>query len=532
MDDKQGLSLKEDKNLNPAQPSTLNEPAVEQFSSPATPPASFRSFFVTEEEAGPPPPVAAGANVSPLPTLPSLQIGAVKASDEQKSKEEAYKEKKESAPSGGGFGSVLPPVITPPQKKTKLGVIVGIGAILILAISIPVGVVLLSKNQELRERAAVGEPCTDNPVSPPAGFKWTALCEQSCTTNDDCPAGDESRADRGAWCYGFEDGKHPRCLTLNRLPVEDTCTQDNPRQLCSVYACNVGSGDYVTGEGTCPDNKYCCRLDTSRLTPAPGGTTPAPGVTTPAPGTGSQQGTGGSGACARLDEAGALVQANDGKSLGDRDVAPCNIVASFVSQWGDKAGRRWAAERTCGNNIPAARDGQTIVDQSGTAVRAAISQWGANACERWKVEHTVDLTCGGVVPNACDGQNLRNQPTTAILEDFMGRFGANACTKWVEEHNASVNNCRGAGGAQCMPIIVYKYPYAGTDKLQSSAYGTLKPNDPVLFCVKGTGAENAQVRISNGSPRRVNRRGPDSEYCVQYDIPASATTLSVSGEVL
>lgn len=70
-----------------------------------------------------------------------------------------------SAPAGG-FGG-LPPVITPPQKKGKGKMFAALAGIVLLLVSIPVGVILVRQNLELREKAADfvddgGASCSDD----------------------------------------------------------------------------------------------------------------------------------------------------------------------------------------------------------------------------------------------------------------------------------------------------------------------------------------------------------------------------------
>ncbi|MBI4349571.1 MAG: hypothetical protein HY553_22235 [Elusimicrobia bacterium] len=68
-----------------------------------------------------------------------------------------------------------------------------------------------------REKVARGEAvpndavgCFDAPYSAPAGFRWTALCAQACTTNANCPAGVGGQS---GWCFGFPGSS--RCLRFD-----------------------------------------------------------------------------------------------------------------------------------------------------------------------------------------------------------------------------------------------------------------------------------------------------------------------------
>ncbi|MBI4424486.1 MAG: hypothetical protein HY554_12195 [Elusimicrobia bacterium] len=54
--------------------------------------------------------------------------------------------------------------------------------------------------------------CMDDPVPPPGGFRWTALCANECRSNADCPLGFGGQE---GWCYGFPG--NGRCLRLDVL---------------------------------------------------------------------------------------------------------------------------------------------------------------------------------------------------------------------------------------------------------------------------------------------------------------------------
>lgn len=414
----------DDKNQNPTPPDKT---------SPPTP------FIVTEEEAMSPP-APAGADIPQTPTRPAGE---------------------EPQPPAMGAGEVIPPVITPPasSKKKLIGAVL---AVILLLIAVPTGIFLIGQSQELRERAA-GE-CRDNPVDPPAGYQWTATCgdEGACTGNADCPRGANNQE---GWCYGFETGF--RCLRLDQLTTptpEPSCTDTSGQECLSSSECNLSGGQ--RGTGRCDRGLVCCVVG-ARATP-----TPTPDV-----------GTGGP-PCAELAQAGSLVRAGDGKTLGDQDVAPCNIVASFVSQWSDKAGRRWAVERTCQTeNIPAANDGQAFHEQAANVVQTFIDTHGRNACQRWVDEHNREI----------------DQPT------------ASSCTE----------------------VRIYKHPYGQGDRVSTPYGGKVKAGDAVKFCIAGTVAAGGspEVNVSNLGWRRAAETGPAGESCYQYDIPTDATTLSVEGRI-
>lgn len=62
--------------------------------------------------------------------------------------------------------------------------------------------------------------CRDNPVSPPNGYKWTALCTVNCTNNSTCPRGANNQE---GWCYGFPGGS--RCMRLDSVQTSVTPSQ-------------------------------------------------------------------------------------------------------------------------------------------------------------------------------------------------------------------------------------------------------------------------------------------------------------------
>lgn len=77
----------------------------------------------------------------------------------------------------------------------------------------------------LRERtpqpgtSAGSAACRNNPVSPPEGYRWTALCSKRCRANAGCPRGIHNQE---GWCFAFGGSRAEpggwRCLRLDRAP--------------------------------------------------------------------------------------------------------------------------------------------------------------------------------------------------------------------------------------------------------------------------------------------------------------------------
>lgn len=354
-------------------------------------------------------------------------------------------------PAGGNFGR-LPPVITPPTKNGNGKIIAVIAAVVLLLISIPVGVILVRQNLEVREKArevydeceidnTCDEPIPDHPTpnpNPPTEAPTEAPQQptQAPAEPDPSPPSDD----------------------------ENECSNEGGSCVGSSGVCSNQGG--YTSDASCSGNGICCMGSSG---------SPSVPTSTPTP-------TSGISACPGIENAGPLVHAGtEDINLGNQSYADCATVTNFVNQYGVYAGRGWAVERVCGN---------------------------------------------GNVTAACDGQKLITQ-SADVVQRLLGANGANACQVWVNQHNTDVNNCTTA--PSCVPISVYKYPYDAQFKVAN--LNSLKPGDPVKFCINASYGGSPQVRINGGSWRVAQENGSNGEKCFQYDIPGDATTLTVEGQL-
>ena len=451
------------------------------------PPPSNKPLFVSEEEHAPPPPPVGtpSADTKPpapiappaLPPLPTLGTSAPPLNSTPSPKLPVPPVTTPLPPAGGGSsgdgedkkknsGSILPPIVEAPKKKSRAKLFAGLAAVLLLVLSIPLVVFVIGQNTELRERASAGE-WRDDPAGAPEGYTWEASCGSSeCSQNSDCPSGANGQE---GWCYGFESGF--RCLQL--VQNQSTPTPQN-------FTCNSVSGQYCTadrcgnygdisGSGTCPDfAPTCCSQAAGQATPTP----------TTGGGTGGGSGTT---ACPGIENAGPLVHAGtEGINLGNQTYAPCNVVTDFVSRYNTYAGRAWAVERVCNDSVPAASDGQNLITQSEAVVAQYLSQ-GRNGCQAWVTAHNAELTGGGA----------------------------------------------GTTANQCTGVRIYKYPYNINNEVSAPFNGKLAEGDPIKVCLITSGS-GGRPEVAFGGTQNwefAGETGPRNEACRQYDIPAGAVTL-------
>lgn len=366
-------------------------------------------------------------------------------------------------PAGGNFGG-LPPVITPPTKKGKGKIIAAIAAVVLLLISIPVGVILVRQNLEVREKAAFDDDDGGE-------VEYPYECETSCPggTSGTC-GGHVYDAESGCACETADE----TCTPDEAGPTDPPATPTDPPATPTIQPpsgneCTNEGGSCVGSSGVCAnqggrvDTGYSCSSGVCCMGASGSPSDP----NTPCPG---------------IENAGPLVHTSEGDNvdLGNQQYASCDVVASFVAQYGTFAGRAWAVQHTCQPNVAA----------------------------------------------ACDGQNLITQ-SADVVQRLLGANGANACQVWVNQHNTDVNNCTTA--PSCVPISVYKYPYDAQFKVTN--LNSLKPGDPVKFCINASYGGSPQVRINGGSWRVAQENGSNGEKCFQYDIPGDATTLTVEGQL-
>lgn len=215
---------------NPPQDVPTEKPEPSSLSEPSTPgPTS-----PTAEQPSPPPSPAGGTDIppppsgtpaAPSPPLPPMPGEEPETPGPEKPKQEPPAPEEEPEEPGGGDGPAvsaedledgtgLPPVITPPQKPKfpvkKLG---GLVAVLLLLVSIPVGVFLLSRppgTQDIRELAAGPGDCGAS------GFAgW----------GEDCDTG-RGELVRVVIC---NDGRH-----LPNIPLRISCGAGDSRSISEV----------------------------------------------------------------------------------------------------------------------------------------------------------------------------------------------------------------------------------------------------------------------------------------------------------
>ncbi len=90
-----------------------------------------------------------------------------------------------------------------------------------------------------------GDSCRDNPVAPPTGYKWTAICGQSCTSNSQCPRGANNQE---GWCYGFAGGN--KCMKLESTGGGGG---GGGGSAASCFVCNNGQLRKSGGDGDLTD---------------------------------------------------------------------------------------------------------------------------------------------------------------------------------------------------------------------------------------------------------------------------------------
>lgn len=141
-------------------------------------------------------------------------------------------------------------------------------------LAIPLGVVLVQRQTQIKSKAVGEGTCRDNPPSAvaPAGFTWKADCSRQCNTNNDCPQNnwDTSNVNPSSsnWCYGFEGPTNSsqdwRCLTYIRNACSSagasTCGGGGSYSQSSYNAYSQSS--YSGGGGTCNND-----VQVSFLTP-------------------------------------------------------------------------------------------------------------------------------------------------------------------------------------------------------------------------------------------------------------------------
>ena len=390
-----------------------------------------KPLFITEEEVAPPP--LTSFPVAPPPTPPIPPSSPIFKIDNS-----------------------LPPIMsTPPKKKGKGKLIAGIAAVLVIVVALPIGLILVGQNQELRKNAAVDGGGGDG-GAPTGTFECSQDEADNGARDEECAIGNGCTGTKYSEYDSSDDGQ--------------------------IYCHWSGCGEPIT----CPQPTTAPSQPTTALPSS----SPTTAVVAPEPTSGSGTGRNGESAggnwassCSALSQVGHIVSSNDGKRIDDEALSSCAVVQQFVTQWGDRSGRRWAVERTCGSSVA----------------------------------------------QSCDGNKTLDGEQGNIVADFIGRFGSNACSRWVTDHNAVPSvaaACQTGGAPACTGVRIYKYPYGTSDLISNGSQ--LMPGDAIKVCLVSTGNGTPMVNV-NGREGVAQENGPQGEKCLQYDISGDATTLSANG---
>ncbi|MBI2590903.1 MAG: hypothetical protein HYW33_03450 [Candidatus Blackburnbacteria bacterium] len=198
-----------------------------------TTPINNKPLFITEEESAPPPlstqwvggsadqqasePVSHNSGTPTNQPSEPLVPPANRPSDPQSS---------------------LPPIMSaPPKKKGKGKLIAGIAAVLIIIVALPIGLILVGQNQELRKNAAATLPSEGGTTCTADAVVGTTTDSNGCTRNI------HTRED----CSRYEGGPY-NCPTSN--PVTTT-----PQPVTTTPgASGSGESGSQTGGAQCAEN--------------------------------------------------------------------------------------------------------------------------------------------------------------------------------------------------------------------------------------------------------------------------------------
>lgn len=372
------------------------------------------------------------------------------------------------------ISSDIPPVIQPPQKSGKAKIIGAVVAILLLVVAIPIGVVLVQQQQELREQAAGG--CTDQNLLSQAGSIVAAVDGQSLATQD-CTQVASFVTVHQSNAGSIWAREHNLELAGPIVPATDGQTlRDQPDEVVAAF---------VAAHGTNAGRQWAEDHNAEIAQPSPT-TPPQPTIVQP-PDT-SQ--------CPELANAGTIAVAADGQSLATQD---CAQVASFVTVHGTNAGSVWATEHNleigCGKrpngdpDCPIAKDGQSLATQDPAIIASFVSKWleqlGTGVGFRWQLEHDLEMTCTPPIATASDGQTLRDQ-SSSVISQYLEASGADACQVWADAHDAEVGTPPSTpGSAQCRGVLAYDLQ---NNRLSGSELTQLGPSDVIRVAVNANPA--------------------------------------------
>lgn len=398
-------------------------------------------------------------------------------------------EKSESdAPTGGDGAEVstedieesnLPPVFTPPPKPNKTKLIASIAAILLLLVSIPAGIFLVQRSQEVREQAA-----------------------ELCTYGQTCGSGGRQA------CTGTVQGgtcKHDPSVPPNCSPCT-TC------------------GDGTCGPGEGPDN---CPQDCKGGAPAPAPVTSPTGEKTTyekcleagCEGDGDQVKPGTQFLCH-----------NDSKSEKG-GIQGCYLECD--------AGKEWAPDHS--KCVPVGSGGDTGVEQS--LIDQYIAQgytdhvyFDCTQCDENQKCQTPNIGlnptfhAGKASDAPCRQRDICNPKTNDCkLVDL--------CDKDCSGPVAQQQPQQPAGGpqpfAQCLNIKAYDTSW---NQLPVADLSKLKAGDKVRFAVSGSSSsgnfDRARFKINSGSFQETTSKKPGSnEFYLEYTLVEGVTTFNITGQL-
>ncbi|MDO8503695.1 MAG: hypothetical protein Q7S60_03315 [bacterium] len=236
--------------LNPLDPSGTNPPA----DSGQTPPP-----LVPDAPPAPPPDSSLPPMPEPGPFMPP-QPGADRPLDETPEEQPT-----EGPPAGEAGG--LPPVITPPASGPKAKLIASIIGLVLLVVSIPAGIILVGRQQDIREKAA----------TPPGSVGHLGACtaQADCGNNLTC---------KGGRCL-LNSGQYPCCGIDSQCKSGETCSVANgaceSNKSCQPAESKLGTTEtqgkvgllgVCSVQADCQDNLTCkdvggekkCRLNSGQ----------------------------------------------------------------------------------------------------------------------------------------------------------------------------------------------------------------------------------------------------------------------------
>ncbi len=231
--------------LNPTDPSGIIPPPAD----PPTPPPTDQPLVSDTPPAspfgGPPdaplppmpeppspfvPPVGEPGPPTPPAETPGADVPTTPPAGGEQPGETGPPAEETGLPSGETSG--LPPVITPPSSGPKAKIIASIIGLVLLVVSIPAGIILVGRQQEIRERAAEACPTAQ------ADAEWQREnnCVVNCATQAEKDRATEKRAAREAVL----------CPTAAAAPGATT-TQTTSATVgwgsrCNGPACETGQG--------------------------------------------------------------------------------------------------------------------------------------------------------------------------------------------------------------------------------------------------------------------------------------------------